>query len=128
MIARSHDGTVAPSHIIARHTYAETFDRLRAEQASLEAKADAALAHVSAVLRPAPDEHFWIAALYPYGWRTIYYNPSPLTRMLAVRLAAVLADASVGDTVVLRGDYSQVSQAKRQFCDAHGLVSISLVQ
>ena len=40
MIAQSHDGTVAPSHVVARHTYAETISRLQADctQMTLEAE------------------------------------------------------------------------------------------
>lgn len=130
MIARSHDGTVAPSHVVARHTYAATFDAMRAEQDQMEREADAALARITEELQPVAGEEFWVAARYSYGWRAIYYNASPLTRMLAVRMARLQDDPRVLEIAVLRslGQPERLAYKMRRFRDLYNLTSISLAQ
>ena len=128
MIARSHDGTVAPSHVIARHTYADTMARVYAEVASMEQEAAEAYAAAVAELDPLPGEEFWIAVRHAAGWRVIYYDASPLTRPLAVRLARARRDPTVLEIAILRslGEPARLAVKIRRFREVYHLASLQL--
>lgn len=123
MLALSHDGTYAPQHVIARHTYADTWSRLAQEQAEIEAEAAEAYAAAVEELQPLSNETFWLAVRTQAGWRAIYTSPSPLTRPLAVRLARARRDPQVLEVALYRskGQPERLAYAMRRFREVERL-------
>jgi hypothetical protein len=129
MNARSHDGAYAPAHVIARHTYAETFANLHAMYADMEQEADAAYTEALASLSPiAEGETFFAAGRYPAGWRVVYYDPSPLTRMFAARLARLRRDPRVTQIALFRskGQPERIAYIVRRFRETEQIASLDL--
>lgn len=128
MLAKSHDGTFAPQHVIARHTYAETRDRMLSNQASLQTDADESLAELTEQLNPQPGERFRFYVHYRQGayspktgdWFTVYRSPSELTRLLASRIAKLRKNPNVDEIVVLRGSYDVCQTGHLNFCFGKG--------
>jgi len=132
MLAKSHDGTYAPSHVIARHTFADAVSSLRSELGGLDAVADQALADLTAELAPAPGETFRVydhylngEAMSPRtsGWYTDYNLTSNLTRILAARIASLRSNPGIDEVVIMRslGQPARLAYKHNRFCEVKGI-------
>jgi hypothetical protein len=132
MLAKSHDGTIAPQHVIARHRIADTLGNVRSELGGLDAVADQALADLTAELQPATGETFRVYVHYvngeamsprTCGWYQVYNAPSLLTRILAARIAALRSNPGIDQVVIMRsrGQPARLDYKHRRFCETQGI-------
>lgn len=129
MIAQSHDGTVAPQHVIARHTYAETAAGLLADQVGLlaEVAEGQQWIHTALDTPPAPGEVFLVFARTTWGgWRAIYLNWSAMTRFFAVRCARAAADPLVTEMKIFRGSPEEITPVLRAWRRENGVTSLNV--